>query len=259
MNDTIRLLDNRRSIRAYRDEPLPREAVDAILHGAMRAPTAGNMMLYSILEIADQGLKQALAVSCDNQPFIAKAPLVLVFLADYQRWFDLFMAAAVPAYCEAEGRPLRLPGEGDLMLACCDALIAAQNAVVVAESLGIGSCYIGDIMEHFEYHRDLLDLPRYTFPVGMLCFGYPREAQIRHEPVPRFSREMVYHVDRYQRLDAAAFEQAVSETGGVPRRFVGNATNLGQHYYARKFGADFSFEMTRSVRAAIASWVEDQD
>jgi nitroreductase len=56
----------------------------------MRAPTAGNLMLYSIIEVEDQALKERLALTCDNQPFIAKAPWVLIFVADYQKWIDLF-------------------------------------------------------------------------------------------------------------------------------------------------------------------------
>ena len=87
---------------------------------------------------------------CDNQPFIARAPLVLLFLADYQRWFDYYMLSGVEDLCRRRGEPLRKPQEGDLFLACNDALIAAQTAVVAAESLGIGSCYIGDIMENYE-------------------------------------------------------------------------------------------------------------
>ena len=61
------------------------------------------------------------------------------------------------------------------MMACSDALIAAQNAVVAAESLGIGSCYIGDVLEQAEIHAELLDLPRHTLPVAMLCFGRPAQ------------------------------------------------------------------------------------
>ena len=111
----------------------------------MRAPTAGNLMLYSVIEVADPALKARLAETCDHQPFIARAPLVLVFVADLQKWVDRFAAAG----CERlEGLPPKSePGMGDFVLACCDALIAAQNAVVAAESLGIGSCYIGDIVE----------------------------------------------------------------------------------------------------------------
>ena len=143
----------------------------------MRAPTAGNLMLYSVLEIDDQVLKDRLAETCDDQPFIAKAPLVLVFVADLQKWMDRFAAAGVD---DLEGVPHGVtPGLGDLMMACCDALIAAQNAVVAAESLGIGSCYIGDIIELGETHAELLGLPRYTFPVTMLCFGHPKARKER--------------------------------------------------------------------------------
>ena len=79
MHETIRLLNERKSVRAYEDLPVEREKVQTIIECAMRAPTAGGMMLYTIIEIADQDLKDKLAISCDNQPFIAKAPLVLLF------------------------------------------------------------------------------------------------------------------------------------------------------------------------------------
>ena len=163
----------------------------------MRAPTAGNMMLYSIVEIDDQLLKDTLAETCDHQPFIARAPWVLLFVADLQKWMDLFDAAGVDAL---EGVPHGVaPGLGDLMLACCDALIAAQNAVIAAESLGIGSCYIGDILERGETHAELLHLPRYTFPVTMLCLGRPKT---QPRIVERYEKHVV-HKNAYRRLSTA--------------------------------------------------------
>jgi len=177
MNETLDLIAARRSVRAYQPGPLGPGQRDAIVHAALRAPTAGNQMLYSILEIEDQGLKDQLAITCDNQPFIAKAPLVLIFLADYQRWFDFFRHSDVESFCRRTGTPFRTPQEGDLMLAASDALIAAQTAVIAAESMGIGSCYIGDIMENVEIHRNLLQLPQYVFPIAMVCFGFPTEGQ----------------------------------------------------------------------------------
>jgi FMN reductase (NADPH)/FMN reductase [NAD(P)H] len=210
------------------------------------------MMLYSIIEIDDQALKDKLAVSCDNQPFIARAPLLLLFVADYQRWFDYFLVSDVEGYCQAQGQELRYPGEGDLMLACCDALIAAHTAVLAAESLGVGSCYIGDILEQYEYHRELLDLPQYVSPTALVCFGYPRVEGAPKKLTPRFPQENVHFTNRYECLGEAALREMLAprDTG----RYGGNASNLGQHAYARKFGADFSVEMTRSVRAAIAAW-----
>ena len=252
MNETLKLIHNRRSVRAYEDRPIDRETTNTIVQAAVRAPTAGNMMLYSILEIEDQTLKEKLARSCDNQPFIARAPLVLLFLADYQRWFDTYIAFDVPALCEAEGQAMRLPGEGDLMLACCDALIAAQTAVIAAESLGVGSCYVGDIMERYEYHRELLNLLRYTFPIALLCFGYPTQAAQERELTSRFPQEAIHFKNRYRHLDEAELRQMLE-----PRdreNYLRNAANIGQHYYVRKFSADFTVEMTRSVRQAIRTW-----
>lgn len=251
MNETLNVIHNRRSVRAFADKPIERETIDTIVHAAMRAPTAGNMMLYSIIEVSDQAIKENLAKSCDNQPFIAQAPLVLLFLADYQRWVDYFRASDVAAYCEAEGAPLRMPGEGDLLLACCDALIAAQTAVIAAESLGIGSCYIGDIMEQVEHHSALFNLPHYVFPIALLCFGYPRKTS-PSQPSPRFAQQYIHFENQYQRLDDAALADMFAPR--ERQHYRGAVRNFGQYVYARKFSSDFAVEMTRSVKKAIELW-----
>jgi nitroreductase len=155
MNETIKLIKKRTSLRKYAPEPISKEHLDIILESAMRAPTAGNMMCYSIIVVEDRAKKEILSHSCDEQPFIAKAPVVLIFTADYQKWYDFYRVNEVDKYCMENGMDLFKPSEASLLLAMEDALIAAQNAVVAAESLGIGSCYIGDIMEQYEKHREL--------------------------------------------------------------------------------------------------------
>jgi len=92
MNQTIQDLFSRKSTRVFTDDPITEEERKIILESALQAPTAGNMTLYSILDIQEQDLKEELAKRCDNQPFIAKAPLVLIFLADFQKWYDIFNA-----------------------------------------------------------------------------------------------------------------------------------------------------------------------
>ena len=101
MNPTIEVIGNRRSVRAYRDEPISQAEKDTIINAALRSPTAGNMMLYSIIEVNNQETKDKLVKTCDNQPFIARAPYVLLFLADYQRWYDYFIVSGVPQICRA--------------------------------------------------------------------------------------------------------------------------------------------------------------
>ncbi len=257
MNEPLQLLLNRKSIRAYEDREISAETKDLLLQATLRAPTAGNQMLYSIIEVNDQAIKDTLARTCDNQPFIARAPLVLLFLADYQRWFDYYMFSDVEALCRRRGETMRRPQEGDLFLACSDALIAAQTAVVAAESLGIGSCYIGDIMENYEAHRELFQLPTYVFPICLLCFGYPTQAQKQRTMTPRFDRKFIVFSDRYRRLDGADFAEMYQELQERFRKLPNapeGVENVGQATYVRKFGADFSKEMTRSVQAILRNW-----
>lgn len=255
MNQTLQTIHNRRSIRSFKNQAIGQDTVDRILEATLRAPTAGNMMLYSILQITDQDLKNKLVTTCDNQPFIAKAPLVLLFLADYQRWFDYFLVSGVQSYCQNHHLSMRQPGEGDLILACCDALIAAQTSVIAAESLGIGSCYIGDIMENFEQHKLLFNLPQYTFPITMLCFGYPTEKSASRKLTTRIAKKHILHKNIYQQTPDLILQQIFDEK--KPGNFINDTANTGQHYYLKKFAADFSVEMTRSVQRAIRSWTGD--
>jgi len=256
LNSTLKLIEKRRSIRLYNPASLTQAEKDAILHAAMRAPTAGSMMLYTIIEVNDPATKATLAETCDRQAFIATAPYLLLFLADYQRWTDLYQAAGCAARAAELGLSPRNPAEGDLALAIMDALIAAQTAVIAAESLGIGSCYIGDIVENWETHQALFDLPRYTFPAALICFG--RASRIPPGgPTPRFERRFIVHQDRYQRFSPAELNEMHQPFGAAslePKEYPSGAQNIVQANYLRKFIADFSVEMTRSVREILRNW-----
>lgn len=233
MNPILESLYARKSVRAYTDRPIPADMKTAILNAAVQAPSAGCQQLYTILDITDQNLKEALSVTCDNQPFIAKAPLVLVFCADCKKWYDAYLEAG----CET-----RTPGPGDLMLAVTDTAIAAQNAVVAAESLGIGSCYIGDIMENCEKQRELLHLPPYVFPAVMIVFGFPTDQQKERQKPERCAMKHIVHENTYRSMD-----------GSELRRMLGfkakdrSFEDWCQAFCKRKYHSDFSREMSRSV------------
>jgi len=258
MNPVLDLLLQRKSIRAYEATPVPDDVKELILHAARRAPTAGNLMLYSIIEVRDQQAKETLARTCDDQPFIAAAPLVLLFLADYQRWYDYFLYSGVEALCAERAVAFRRPAEGDLILACCDALIAAQTAVIAAESLGLGSCYIGDILENAETHRELFDLPPYAFPICLLCIGYPTQEQRERELTTRFDREFIVFEDRYHRLSGDEFRRMFADMEARRRTWSPapeRGANIGQSIYLRKYSAEYSLEMNRSVRVLLQTWL----
>jgi len=257
MNQVIDVLMKRRSVRAYEPREIEAEIRVEILKATLRAPTAGNMMLYSIVEVTDQKIKDQLAVTCDDQPFIARAPMVWLFLADYQRWFDYFIASGVDELCRQKQVPMRKPAEGDLFLACCDALIAAQNAVIAAESFGIGACYIGDIMEQYEIHKELFNLPQYTFPIGLLVFGYPTPEQLRRPYTSRFAEKYILFENQYHRLSQPELHEMFA--GNEYRFSKGQGSegiaNFGQAMYVHKFNAKFSVEMSRSVRLILKHWL----
>lgn len=237
MNDVIKQLKERKSVRVFTDRQITPEEVSAILEAAVNAPTAGNQQLYTIINVTDPQLKAQLAESCDHQPFIAKAPLVLIFCADCRKWYNTFLEYG----CEP-----RKPGVGDLMLAVSDTNIAAQNAVVAAQSMGIGSCYIGDIMENAEQHRAMLSMPPYVFPAAMLVFGYPTEQQMERPKPPRSNMQHIVHENSYRDMDAEELKQMLSVKAGQ-RDFE----EWIKAFCNRKYNSDFSREMTRSVQVYL--------
>ncbi|MGE5553333.1 MAG: nitroreductase family protein [Betaproteobacteria bacterium] len=245
MHDTLVLLKQRKSVRVFEDRPVAPETKAQILGAAFEAPTAGALMLYSILDITDQRLKDRLAELCDHQPFIARAPLVLVFLADVQRWYDAYR------YAGCEVRP---PGPGDLLLACADALIAAQNTVVAAEALGLGSCYIGDVLENCAVVRDLLGLPDYVLPAAMVVYGYPAAAQRARKKPARFAPEYLVFTDRYRRLTPEEHQEMQRRRSAEEGRAVEDPWELVRAVCQRKYMADFALELNRSVREYLAAF-----
>lgn len=243
MNEILRSLHDRKSVRVYEDRPIEAEVKQAVLAAAVQAPTAGNMSLFTILDITDPEKKACLAKSCDDQPFIASAPMVLIFCADYRRWYDLFTRYDVSA---------RKPDLGDLFLAQADAIIAAQNAVVAAQSLGLGSCYIGDITENYEYHKELLALPDYVVPAAMLCIGYPTRHQLDREKPVRFDYRDLVHENGYS-PEKADMAQMISQRNGR----TGDAlADWVRRFCDFKWNSAFSREMSRSCTAMVKDWTK---
>lgn len=233
-NQTLRELYARKSVRAFTDEPVTPEEQDAILEAAFQAPTAGNQQLYTILNITDPDLRRTLADLCDHQPMIAKAPCCLVFLADCRRW---------PRAYRAAGQEIRDPGPGDLLLAVADSCIAAQNAVTAAESLGIGSCYIGDVLENCEAMREALNLPPHVVPAAMLIFGRPTQQQKDRAKPARFPREAVVYENLYRDRTEEELRADFAARAGGEYDFDAKIPP----FCAFKYNSDFSKEMSRSV------------
>ncbi len=248
MNSVIETINKRVSLRRYDSRPISDEDLEVIINAAIKAPTAGNMMLYSIIKIKDESIKEKLSITCDNQPFIKKAPVVLLFLADLNKWFNYFKLCGI--------KDVKSPGMNDFMLGVNDAIIACQNAVIAAESLNIGSCYIGDIMENYEIHKEMLNLPDYTFPAAMITLGYyPENHKKTYQD--RYANDYVVFDEKYKNLNEDELKEMFAlREEKMPKTNSFNAKNFGELIYNKKTTSDFSIEMDRSIRENLKNFLK---
>lgn len=252
-NDTLRVIQERSSLRQFSSRPISLEIEQQIIQAALRAPTATNRMLYSILIVREQRLKDILAERCNHQAFICKAPLVLIFLLDQQKLYDFYQYNNVPELCNSLKKQFMIPAEHHFLLGAHDAINAAQNAVIAAESLGIGSCYIGHIVSYYEENRELFSLPPYVFPITMLVMGYPATGYEKKKS-PRFDEKFVVFENRYHRLSPT---EICDMYQGIPysERNPYHAANNGQLYYMNRYARDECYwESVRSVKEALKLW-----
>lgn len=189
MNETIELLLRHRSIRSFTDEELTEEQVDSLIEAAQHAATSNFFQQYSIIDITDPVKKQKLA-EIGNQHYIAEAARLFVMVADTHRNARI---------AEENGQSESNFGTTDFFLrAWSDTVIAAQNIVIAAESMGLGTVYLGSILNDAQAAIDLLNLPRYTFPVFGLAIGYPNQSpQLK----PRLPKSAIYHENSYSSIE----------------------------------------------------------
>lgn len=233
---TINELIERKSVRVYSNKSISKKDKDLIIKASVNAPSAGNMQLYSIIDVTDQKIKNRLSVLCDNQDFIKDAKMVLIYLADYSKWINAFKDLKIK---------LRKPSMGDFLLACEDSIIAAENAVCAAHSLGIGSCYIGDIMENYEDIVKLFNLPKYTYPSCMVVFGYPDTKHLGKKP-ERFDNKYVVFENKYKILNSSDLKKMFN------KRTLSKGYKEWMKWFAGwKFNSDFSKEMSRSAKLYV--------
>ncbi|GEB77950.1 MULTISPECIES: oxygen-insensitive NADPH nitroreductase [Sporolactobacillus] len=189
MNETIRTLLNHRSIRSFTDQKIPEEQIDLMVRAAQHASTSNFFQQYSIIRVTDPAKKQALA-EIGNQHYIAEADGLFVLVVDLHR---------NAAIAKAKEQPSDVLGSTDFFFrAFSDTVIAAQNLVTAAESLGLGAVYLGSILNDPQAVVDLLKLPKLTFPAFGVATGYPNQApQLK----PRLPKEAVYFENEYHSME----------------------------------------------------------
>ncbi|GAA1676928.1 NADPH-dependent oxidoreductase [Kribbella yunnanensis] len=179
-----------RSVRRYRaDDQVSDETLTALIAAAQSAPTSGNLQLWSVVAVRDDARRRRLAVLAGEQDFIAQAPLFLVWLADLARARQVTSSVGSPT---AEGADFVEAA----LLSFIDTALAAQNASLAAESLGLGTVFVGAIRNNPLEVAAELGLPPNVFPVFGLTIGHPDEL-VETAVKPRLPQEAVLHREQY--------------------------------------------------------------
>lgn len=212
--DVLSLLQSHRSIRKFKDQLLSQEQINQIISSAQMASTSSHVQAYTILGITDREKKKKLAEYAGNQSYVEKCGHFLVFCADLHR---------LAKVTEKEGTDITptLEYTETFIVATIDAALAAQNAAVAAESLGLGVVYIGGVRNNLAKVSELLELPDKVYPVFGMCIGYSEQDP---EIKPRLAQSTIYYENKY-----TPFEQVKADVEEYDRR-------MKQYYIERTGG-----------------------
>jgi len=196
-----------KSVRAYAPGTLPPGTLEMLTAAAQSAASSSNLQMWSVIALEDPGHKAEAARLCGDQDFIRQAPLFLVFCADLAR---------LTAASDRQG----LPGAGLAYLemfvtSVIDAALAAQNAAVAAEGLGLGICYVGAARNHPREMARLLGLPPRVFALFGLSVGHPAAGDTSAVK-PRLPQPGLLHRETY---DGGARDEAVTAYDETMARF----------------------------------------
>ncbi len=191
MTPTIELICGHRSIRHFTDEPISEAQREAIINSARATSSSSFLQCSSIIRITDKALREELVTLTGGQKHVAQAAEFWVFCADFNRHLQICPDA-------------QLGLAEQLLLGVVDTAMMAQNALIAAESLGLGGVYIGGLRNNIEAVTKLLKLPQHVLPLFGLCLGWPAD---NPDLKPRLPASILVHENSYQPLDKGALAQ----------------------------------------------------
>lgn len=201
--DLYDLLMKRRSVRNFKDQPVPEDVIEKLIDAANNAPSGGNIQPVSIIIVQNAESRKKLAEINEDQPWIKNAPLSMIFCLDLYRikkWASLF--------------DTEFKGENALahfLIAYADLMCAAQNVVILAESYGLGSVYIGTIQSEIDRARQYFKIPQYVLPMMALSIGYPKSAP---NSIPKLKRNVITHRETYSEFSDDDIKKAFEDKYG---------------------------------------------
>ena len=193
-----------RSIRKYTEDDISEELLNGILEAGCRASTTGNMQVYSIVVNRSAEMKRQLAGCHFNQPMVERAPVVLTFCADFNR-FNL--------WCKQNQADPGYDNFLSFFTAAIDALLVAQNVCLAAESEGLGICYLGTTTYLAAKIIDILKLPAGVVPVTTVTIGWPDEVPPLTDRLPLGA---VVHHETYDNFDTGRISKLYDEKEALP-------------------------------------------
>lgn len=182
----IETIHRHRSIRKYKQDPVPEGLLKNILEAGIRASSSGNMQAYSIIISRDRNLRERLFEPHMHQSMVLDAPVLLTFCADFhrmRRWLHL------------SGAPDSFDNFMSFMVAAIDAILVSQNVALAAESEGLGICYLGSTLANSDQIGEILNLPKSVVPIVGFTLGYPDQDP---DPRDRLPLDGLVHNEKYQ-------------------------------------------------------------
>ncbi|MFT5880571.1 MAG: FMN reductase (NADPH) [Moritella sp.] len=187
MNEVIDLLKNHRSIRKFTTDLVSDEQLHAIIEAAGAAATSNFIQAYSVINVTNKETRKQMAELAGNQPWVEVSPVFLMFCADLKRSQDA---------CVFENKEMVSGYAEQFIISTVDVTLAAQNAMIAAESMGLGGVFIGGIRNNPDEVCQLLNIPEHVYPIFGMCLGYPAHTS---EQKPRLPVDVVLMQDTYQK------------------------------------------------------------
>ncbi len=230
---------SRATVRDFRNEDVPLSLIEEILKAAMRAPTCGNMQLYSVIVTREPEARRALAETHFNQPAATGAPVILTICADFNRF---------SRWCRLSDAKPGYDNFLSFLTATTDAVILAQQITTIAEMEGLGTCWLGTVTYNAARISELLSLPDLVVPVAALSIGWPASKPERCERLPL---EACMHLERYRDdSDSKVMELFKAKDEFEPNaRFVAEngKTSLAQVFTDVRYPEAMNVEVSKAL------------